>query len=251
MPYYATSTGLCTISSTGAEHCPSPCAPDGKFTYNAGPACNKLIMAAIDRAQLAEGHPAFTLPTDYYQLGPTQQVFVLVNLERISHGVPPLAGYSSYLNAEGARAAKAGGDPVFHPSYGPVKVWYPPAGGNYAFGGAWAGNSVNAAAAVFGWFYDDGWGGPKATSNGVCTSASSHGCWGHRDELLGEYSGISCRNCIAGAGYASPSANGWQMSYSILIVRPQTYPTPLSFTWDANVVPYLPKGWERALAPKS
>lgn len=250
LPYYAYNTGPCSVGAGGALQCPSPCYPDGKFHYNGAPACNKLLMAAIDQAQVAEGHPPFTLPTNYYELGTTQQLFVLVNLERISRGVPPLVGYSPYLDAEGSRSAKAGGDPVFHASFGPVKVWHPPTGGTYAFGGTWAGNSVNAAAAVFGWFYDDGWGGPRKTWNYACTSPSASGCWGHRDELLGEYSGTTCSDCLAGAGYAAPAGNGWRQSYTMLIVRPQTYPTPLGFTWDADVVPHLPKGWEHVLAPR-
>ena len=54
------------------------------------------------------------------------------------------------------QAARQSEDPVFQTSFGPVHVWLPPPGGMYAFGGAWAGGSVNAAAALFGWFYDDG-----------------------------------------------------------------------------------------------
>jgi hypothetical protein len=132
-----------------------------------------------------------------------------------------------------------------------VQVWAPPQGGYYALGGTWAGGSVDAAAAVFGWFYDDGWGGPSGTTNFTCTSSRASGCWGHRDELLGEYSGTSCSDCVAGAGYAASTATGnWTESYAFLIVRPVRFPTPLVFTWDSGVVPYLPVGWEKAPAPQ-
>ncbi len=119
----------------------------------------------------------------------------------------------------------------------------------YAFGGAWAGDSVNPVAALFGWLYDDGWGGSKATWNFDCTSPTAGGCWGHRDELLGEWAGTRCTDCIAGAGYASPAGPNWKESYDFLLVRPAQFPTPLVFTWDSDVVPYLPAGWEAVRAP--
>jgi hypothetical protein len=217
--------------------------------YNSSRACTNILLAAINAGQVSEGRSPFRLPSNYFELGPTGQMFVLVNLERISRGVPPLAGLSPYLDAEAQSAARKAVDPSLQMSYGPVRVWYPPGGGLYAFGGAWAGGSVNAADAVFGWFYDDGWGGKGATWNFTCTSPGASGCWGHRDELLGEWAGTKCTDCVAGAGYASPAAGGWQESYDFLLVRPVSYPTPLVLSWDRGVVPYLPAGWEKTRAP--
>ena len=249
LPTLATSTGPCAYSAGGRVKCPSPCFPAGRIVYNASPACTRLVLSALNGAQAAEHHAGFTLPSNYFSFGPAAQMFVLVNLERISHGVPPLIGLSPYLDAAAAAAAGQARDPVNQPSYGPVKVWFPPHGGLYAYGGAWAGDSVNAAAAVFDWFYNDGWGGKAKTWNFACTSASAPGCWGHRDELLGVWAGTSCNDCVAGAAFASDTAGNWLESYAFLLVRPAAFPTPLIFTWDRNVVPYLPKGWERAKAP--
>lgn len=247
-PPLGDSTGLCTFTAQRTV-CPSPCYPRGSFGYNASPGCTSLFMTGVNEAQASEHRRPFVLPTDYYQLSPSRQMFVLINLERISRGVPPLAGISPYLSAEATTAARQGGDPAFQYSYGPVRVWVPPGGGLYAFGGAWAGGSPNAAAAVFGWFYDDGWGGAHGTWNGACTSAKAQGCWGHRDELLGEWAGTSCTDCVAGAGFAASAQGPWRESYTFLIVRPTQYPTLLVFNWDKDVVPHLPAGWERALAP--
>jgi hypothetical protein len=249
LPAFATSTGQCTIGQGGAMHCQSPCYPTGRFVYNASPACTDLLLGAINQAQAGEHRAGFSLPANYFSLSAGEQMFVLVNLERMSRGIPPLVGLSAYLNAASERGARNALDPAFQPSYGPVKVWLPPAGGFYAFGGAWSGNSVNAAAAVFGWFYDDGWGGKGNTWNFACTSPAASGCWGHRDELLGEWAGTSCRDCIAGVGYSSPAAHGWFESYDFLEVRPVQFPTPLVFTWDGNVLPHLPPGWEHQHAP--
>jgi hypothetical protein len=249
LPSLASSTGMCTYVQGGGMRCPSPCYPHGAFKYNSSRTCTALVLSAINKAQASENLRGFTLPSNYYELSAAKQMFVLINLERVSRGVPPLVGLSPYLDAATTSAARQAEDPVFGTSYGPVRVWVPPGGGTYAFGGTWAGDSVNAAAAVFEWFYDDGWGGPRATWNFACTSPTASGCWGHRDELLGEWAGTGCTDCVAGAAYASPAARNWQESYAFLLVRPVQFPTPLVFSWDNGVVPYLPRGWERAPAP--
>lgn len=248
-PALASNTGNCTHGTGATLHCQSPCYPQGKFVYNASKSCTDLLLAAINAAQVSEHLNGFTLPSNYFQLSATKQLFVLVNLERISRSVPPLTGLAPSLNAEATSAAERAQDPTFQTSYGPIRVWFPPAGGTYAFGGAWAGDSVNAADAVFGWFYNDGWGGKGDTWNFACTSSTASGCWGHRDELLGEWAGTGCTDCVAGSGYASPAADNWQESYDFVLVRPVHFPTPMTYTWDADVVPYLPAGWERAQAP--
>lgn len=248
LPALANSTGMCSYGASGAVHCQSPCFPTERFVYNSSRACTDLLLTAINQAQAAEHRAGFTLPSNYFGLGPGGQMFVLINLERISRGVPPIVGLSRYLDAAAGTAARHAQDPPSLPAYGPVHVWLPPGGGLYALGGAWAGNSVNAAAAIFGWFYDDGWGGKGRTWNFACTAPTSSGCWGHRDELLGEWAGTSCTDCIAGTGYASPAA-GWRESYDFLEIRPASFPTPLHLTWDRDVLPYLPRGWEHVKAP--
>lgn len=249
LPPLASSTGLCADGPDAQVRCPSPCYPTGHLVYNGSRVCAGMIIAAINRAQAREHRAGFTLPSDYFALSIAQQLFVLVNLERISHGVPPLVGLSPYLDGPSEVAAHDGVDPPTLTAYGPVRVWVPPAGGYYALGGAWAGNSANAAAAVFGWFYDDGWGGAGHTWNFACTGPGASGCWGHRDELLGKYAGTGCVDCVAGAGYWSAAAGGWQQSYDFLIVRPAKLPTPLVFTWDGDIVPHLAARWERVRAP--
>ena len=163
-------------------------------------------MTAINQAQAAEGLHTFSLPSGYQALSVGQQMFVLVNLERIFTPCAPSGRPVDLPERSGNQRGGQGQNPIFQTAYGPVRVWAPPGGGYYAFGGAWSGNAVNAAAAMFGWMYDDGWGGPGKTSNGACTGPTSGGCWGHRDELLGKFSGTTCPDCIAGTGYVSPAA---------------------------------------------
>lgn len=261
-PALSMSTGPCTVEAPPSMtwDCLSPCFPhlhsgDGHhrggplaFSYNGSVACTELLITAVNDAQAAEQLRRLALPAGFLAMTVSQQLFVLVNLERISRGVPPLVGLSPYLSAAATSAAGRGEDPRFRSQYGPVRVWLPPRGGYYAFGGTWSGGAVNAAAAVFAWMYDDGWGGRANTPNGACTGPTSGGCWGHRDELLGEYSGTSCSDCIAGAGYTPRAGGIWLESYDFLVVRPATFPTPLSFTWNSDVLALLPARWERVRA---
>jgi hypothetical protein len=252
-PLYSVEGGRCWAPPgarfSSSWDCQSPCLPHyDEFAFNGSTACNDLLLASINEAQIAEHLPGFTLPSNFADLNVPQQMFVLVNLERVSRGVPPLVGLSPYLGPPAETAARDAEDPTFQRAYGRVQVWYPPGGGLYAFGGAWSGNQVNALAAMFGWMYDDGWGGNGATRNIACGRAGETPCWGHRDELLGEYTGTACTECIAGAGYASPAERNWTESYVLLLVRPVQFPTPLVFTWNGNVLPNLPQGWEHTRA---
>jgi hypothetical protein len=245
-PALAASTGNC---NTAGNRCQSPCYPTGAFVYNSSRACTDILLTGINQAQAAEHLPGFVLPSNYFSLSATRQMFVLVNLERISRGVPPLVGLSPYLSATATTAAGQSADPPFQASYGPVQVWAPPSG-NYAYGGAWGGGSVNAADVVFGWFYGDGFGNGWPTFTG-CARPNGPMCWWHREELLGVKGfsgGTACTDCVAGAGYASlPGSSG--ESYTFLIIRPVQFPTALAFSWDGGVLGSLPAGWERVAAP--
>ncbi|MGC8626246.1 MAG: hypothetical protein ACP5VR_01610 [Acidimicrobiales bacterium] len=253
-PAMSVSSGTCRFMSPPGDgrspplwHCSSPCYPHLDFTYNGSAACLSLVMQGVDAAQRSEGLRAFILPSDFTAMSVPEQLLVLVNLERLSRGVPPIAGLSPYLMGPAMTAAREAKDPPFSATYGHVAVWWPASGGMYGFGSTWAGNDVDAAAAVFGWMYDDGWGGSRAkTTNLACTSPGASGCWGHRDVLLGETTGTSCTDCIAGAGFAQVKGPRWASSYTFLLVRPASYPTPLIFSWERDVVPFLPPGWERA-----
>lgn len=247
-PPYSTGSGLCSSTDAGPPICPSPCFPHEKLVYNGSAKCAALLLRAINEAQKAEHVRAMVLPTNYFRLSITEQLFVVVNLERLSRGVPPLVGLSPYLDQDAAAGAANSQDPVFQASFGPVQVWLPPGGGYYGFGSTWAADSVDTLAAVFGWMYDDGWGGSApATANYACTSAGAPGCWGHRDILLGKYTGTTCTDCLAGAGFASPAVGGVTESYSFVEVRPATASTDLVFTWDEELA-YLPPGWEHQKA---
>jgi hypothetical protein len=236
-PRLLASSGECT-EGRGGLRCASPCDPHGKFGFNTSKGCDAVALSGINRGRKAEGLSPMVLPNNYRRLTTTQQLFVLVNLERVARGVPPLVGLTPVLSADAGLAAKQSRDPDADSAYGTLQVAV--VNGSYGEGGTWDGDSPNPIAAMFGWIYDDGWGGPKHTSNYDCTSAGASGCWGHRDELLGEYSGPSCTTCVAGAGFATRTHAGALTSYAFLLVAPANGEPPLSFSWSTDVLPHLP-----------
>jgi hypothetical protein len=264
-PLLSYSPGFCTGQESNGvvSHCSSPCYPS--YHVRAGgtvtlpladtPACTDLMLRAIDAAQVAEHARRIVLPRNYYHLSVPEQLFVLTNLERVTRGIPPLVGLVPYLDAAALAGARIGADPVLSPvtynssfgdwQSGPVVIADHYQGGT----SIWSGDNSTPASAMFGWMYNDGWGGSrKATSNFACTSPQASGCWGHRDNILGAYFGPGCRTCVAGAGYASSSAPGhWTTSFAMIFLQPANS-LAMSFTWNADVLPELAARYERVRA---
>lgn len=229
-PALLDSTGTCTRDAS-TWNCQSPCAPHLRFGYNDSAGCLALALSGLDRARASEALPPARLPADYGRLDVAEQLFVVVNLERIARKVPPLVGLAPALDDAAELAARDGADVTPAGTYGPVAV--------RAVGATWAGGAPNAVAAVFGWMYQDGWGGPKQTTNGDCTSPTAQGCWGHRHVLLGEGTGTDCQDCVAGSADAT-IGSGAVPSYAFVVVAPRRARVALSFTWNQDVLPYLP-----------
>jgi pyruvate/2-oxoglutarate dehydrogenase complex dihydrolipoamide acyltransferase (E2) component len=166
-------------------------------------------LASVDACRSNEGVGPVALPTNWSSLSPTEQGFVLINLERVNRGIAPIIGLSASLNTFATRGAVAQDDPPF-PSTGDG-------------GGIWAGASSIFAADTM-WMYDDGPGGFDANSD--CTSGS--GCWGHRDIILGKDGGGTL---VAGGGFYGGGGGG---SYSYLIMS--HYSTAdLTFSWASEL----------------
>ena len=117
------------------------------------------------------------------------------------------------------------------------------------FSSIWAGGDSTPVGALYGWMYDDGWGGsPTSTLNYTCTSPTASGCWGHRDNILGAGLGARCVACVAGAGFASSRAPAsWSTSYAMIFEDSQPGQR-LVFTWNHDVVAHLGPAYERVRA---
>ncbi|WP_276937084.1 hypothetical protein, partial [Ferrimicrobium acidiphilum] len=57
-------------------------------------ACEQSAVAAINTGRADQGLPAMSLPNNFYQLPAIDQLFVLVNEERVSRGLVPVYGLS-------------------------------------------------------------------------------------------------------------------------------------------------------------
>ena len=199
-------------------------------SYTNDPGCTTYILQAINVARADENLSPMALPSNWYSLSTTQQLFVVANLERIARGLPPYLGINAALSANAQRAAQSNADPSVAAGF----LIGNDAQGDPGMGGAWAGGFAVLAADYI-WMYDDGWGGSAAaTSNIACTSLSAPGCWAHRDELLGSDApfnpgvGLTCQNCEMGTGYAVVNGSS---SFVDLIELPKGAPPAMTFTW--------------------
>lgn len=207
-------------------------------SFTDGRDCNSYVLAAINNARAQEGVKAMVLPSNWYSLSTAQQLFVVADLERVDRGLPAYLGISATLSANAQHAAQTNNDPTVAAGFAIAKD----AQGYPAMGGAWsAGYSVLAA--DYFWMYADGWNGSKSsTSNIACTTPRAAGCWAHRLELLGSdpgfNPGVGLGTTIAEVGVGFAMVKG-VASYVDLIEVPSGAQPAMSFTWAANVAPFL------------
>lgn len=151
-------------------------------------ACNADIVKAIDHARTIETRsPMRFSMAGYRKLTLNEQIFAVANLERIARGLQPLAAITTQLDALAYAGAKAGRDPSL-PTGTAIK------GGArvVSWGGNWAVGFVNSLGSDYGWMY---WDGPDSP-NGDCTTTSPAGCYGHRHNILRNWSSLG--TCPAG-----------------------------------------------------
>ena len=227
----------CTGVGSGSYRCPNPCynaAATWPINYN-HLACSLYLAQAITHARSLEGVGPLVLPSNWTSLSVPEQLFVVLDLERVARGYPPYLGLNTSLSAEAQTAAATPSDPMPDTS----ATWVPS-----SFGGAW-GDGNDPLEADYEWMYYDGWGGSaSATTNGACTSAGSPGCWAHREELLGSAPGfntgvgLDCATCEVGAGSFVLSVGTGVGSYVLLVQRPAGTPPATYFSW-AQEEPYF------------
>jgi hypothetical protein len=206
---------------------PRQCTPPGSpntVRYNTGLECSLFFLKLIDTERAAEHVPPMQLPSNWTKLTIAEQLFVTADLERVGRGLPPYVGLSRQLDALAQAGAEVAEDPAG------------PSTGDYGAGSNASLNSVSATNADYGWMYVDGYG-----ANSDCPTPHSPGCWGHRDNILGVFTGLECTDCVMGAGSAfPPHVKGIFTSVTELFVEPvspQTFPS--YFSWAKDVVPYL------------
>jgi hypothetical protein len=178
-------SALATPSSSIAPvpNYPNTCAPVGEDSSNT---CIRLTLAAIDAARAGEGLGPMALPAGFAQLPVPEQLFVVLNRERVDRGLAPFAGLSAVLDTNAQKGAATSG--------------LPPRPGRAfsAVSAEWIGAVDNGLDADYQWLYDDG------PNSGVpnCSDAQSSGCWADRQIVLRRF---GSRPLVMGAAY---DANG-------------------------------------------
>jgi hypothetical protein len=224
--------------TNGVLSFPNPCVVNGAWPVESStPTCTAYVLAAINNAHTIEGIEPMVLPSNYDSLSVPEQLFVVANLERVDRGLAPYVGLNQSLDSEAQTSANQDNDPDMAPNFSAALN----SAGDYAMGGAWGGG-YSVLGVDYIWMYADGWAGAGQTGNVDCTSAGASACWAHRGELLGDAPGfdasvgLACDTCMMGTGY---SVVGGGASYVDLIEKPLGTLPATTFTWSANVVPYL------------
>ncbi|MHB1731888.1 MAG: CAP domain-containing protein [Ferrimicrobium acidiphilum] len=135
------------------------------------PACLQAALVSLNAGRASEGLPNVQLPSNFDSLPRIDQLFILINEERVVRGLPPVYGIASALQSDALTGAQNNADPVLTANI-PSDPY-----GNYASIYAF---NYSTIADVFEWMYDDGYGG----TNYDCTTPTSPGCWGHRENIL-------------------------------------------------------------------
>ncbi|MBW4030001.1 MAG: hypothetical protein HIU57_04885 [Acidobacteria bacterium] len=190
------------------------------------PLCLRAEVRATNHAHGLEHVVSVTLPRNFVALTDSEQLLVLVDLERVSRGEAPVLGLSRAADAMAQKGAQLNQDPILSDPR--------------AIPGATGGWTANWAAAVnpldanYSWMYLDGWAGQGKTFNYLCTSAHARGCWGHRNDILVNASQLPCyaTSCslVMGAGNVNKH---WSIynSYTELIVQVAGNAPALLYTW--------------------
>jgi hypothetical protein len=222
----AASLGVVASGALSASAGAAGILPPGNPSANIAPISSDW-MTSIDAASATEGVGAMPVSESAVEALPVaEQLFIVINQERIDRGLAPVEYMTSQLNSDALQGANADTDPSF-----PALL----TGGAALTGGGaiWAGGITSALEADYYWMYDDGWGGSAgATSNGACSSPSSSGCWGHRDVILHSFN--SCTDGAAptlsmGAAYAT--TGGGSMA-AIMVSTCGAPPSDGTLSWN-------------------
>lgn len=187
--------------------------------------CLSGALSDFNAARRKEGLGSMVLPSNFTSMSVPNQLLTLTNIERHDRGLPRFVS-SSTLASIAMYAANRSMDPMF-PS------WTLQGGSNWA-------SPKNTLWSDFLWMYDDGIG----SVNADCTTSNTSGCWGHRNNILGNYAFPQIMGAALGStgvatimlgqdwhdvpSYVLPNAPGtiWTHEWSARTVL-ETWPAPL------------------------
>jgi hypothetical protein len=147
-----------------------------QFALDDTPGCIYSALLNINDARSLEGVGPMILPGNYTSMPPSEQLFVVFNLERTGRGLPPLIELDGGADNDAMTGALGSTDPPIQSS-----STFQAGPGIAAFG---VGNALQAD---WEWMYTDGC--YPYVGNAGCTSTSPNdpAGWDHRDAILGNY----------------------------------------------------------------
>jgi len=131
-------------------------------------ACGEAEITAIDAARSGEGLAPLAGVSYLLGLSEAEQEFVVADEERVSRGLPAIAGLTAAATQSATEGAQNNSDPD---------------GFNVPGSIAYASNlaeDYGALGGIFDWMYNDG----PGSFNIDCPTSGSSGCWVHRDDIL-------------------------------------------------------------------
>jgi len=236
------SSGPCSKVDNGSRfHCTNPCFSLGRKTplYTDSRACTSYVQTAVNDAREGEDIVPMNIPSNWVSLSPAEQLFVVINLERVGRGYPPYLGMNADLDARVIAQAKSGKPaetrvPGFKEVIEPKGTPSP-----------WISHTFSAMEADFFLMYADGWSGSLTSqSNKQCTSATGKYCWFSRDVILGSDPrlpglgvGLNCTDCEVGAAFAvRKDVSQWDF----LVEAPSGVAPMTTFSWASETAYFAP-----------
>ena len=215
--------GVMIISSViaGLTHLPAGAegiVPPANPAANIAPGSTDWL-SSIDAARAQEGVGTMNISESALAALPAaDQLFAIVNFERVDRGLPPISDMSAQLSSYAQSGANSNTDPPI-----PTAV----AGGTpITFGGSVWGGVSSALEADYYFMYDDGYGG-AATTNFACSLATPSFCWIHRDIILDDSA-----SCPTGPPVLSMGAGSTAGSIAALLVSSCAPPSDVTMTWN-------------------
>ncbi len=185
-------------------------------------------LTSIDAARAGEGVGQMDVDESVLDSLPApEQLFIVLNDERVDRGLPPIEDMSAQLNAVAAQSAASGTDVL------------PPSslsdGTPVTYGGAiWAGLS-SVLESDYLWMYEDGAGG-ASTSNALCTPSSASSCWMHRDIILHAFPSCGTQPPVLSMGAAYDPDGYPGGSLAAVVVSTCAAPSDVTLTWQQAMV---------------
>ena len=176
-------------------------------------------MNGVRAAQ--EGLPPLSLPTNWTSLTPKEQMFVAVNMERVSRGLSAIPVLVNTYDAQVTLGMQNDNDP----DLSSVQT-------DWSSESIWAGGNATVLGAMYGWLYQDGYG----VGNLDCTTPTAPGCWGHREAILDNPNGSL--NPVEMDAIVGTDNNGAPSYAAAFTTNTQTPAANILFTW-AQEQPFL------------